>query len=60
MSKQRSGVTLTASSVVEQKKYCRNMELQARGIFSSVDHETMVLPGGSKLGKNELMMQTHL
>ena len=53
MSKQRSGVTLTASSVVGQKKYCRNMELQARGIFSSVDHETMVLPCGSKLGKNE-------
>ena len=45
MSKQRSGVTLTASSVVEQKKYYRNMELQARGIVSSVDHE---------------MMQTHL
>ena len=29
-------------------------------IFSSVDHVKMVLPGGSKLGKNELMIQTHL
>ena len=29
-------------------------------IFSSVDHVRMVLPCGSKLGKNELMIQTHL
>ena len=36
-------MTLTASSVVEQPVE----------ILSSVDHERMVFPGGSKLGKNE-------